>query len=166
MEKVLEMPAAVNGEPVSSGIQPQQSLDRLMAIAKEQAKGDWAHVDRDERGDVDVLTKMLKLQETGDDVTDQELQDAQKGYDMVVGKWVEGQYTVPERINDGFVGNALKGLMANESYTSRDQQGFMAQFEKIVNQTDHQPKGKVAKAVEAAARENAMKGNRKAKAAR
>ena len=165
IEKLLEMPAAVNGEPVSSGIQPQQSLDRLMAIAKEQAKGEWAHVDRHEQSDADLLTKMLKLQETGDDVADRELQDAQKGYDMVVGKWVEGQYSMPERINDEFVGNALKGLMANESYTTRDQQGFMAQFEKILGQTYHQPKGKVAKAVEAAARENAVKGNRKTKTA-
>ena len=163
LEKVLEMPPAVNGEPINSGIQPESSMARLMAIAKEQAKGDWAHVNWHERTDASLLTERLKLGDADDGEARDKLQEAQKGFDMVVGKWVGGEYNVSERINDNYVGNAIKGIMANGSYDGQNQQDFITQFEKIVGQTDPQPKGKVAKAVEAAARENAMKGRKLSK---
>ena len=156
LDKVIEMPKGLHNESLGSGLNPQENVERLMAIAGKKSQGEWASVQVGEERDVNILATRIKAE--GDD---QALVEAKKHSDAVLSKWVSGQYEMPLRVSEQSKNNVLRGVIVNQSYTDQDRNAFLKQYEQIVNAANVQPKGNVENAVKAGAREAAMsKGKR------
>ena len=157
VEKVIEMPKGMHNETLGSGLNPAENVERLMAMAAERSKGQWAGLQVGEEADVDTLAAKVKA-ESSEDLDESGKAAAHASANVVLDKWVGGRYQTPQPDTGNIQNSVLQSVIANKSYTSKDAEAIMSQFKKIVDRATVQPTGKVGAAIRAGAREATMKG--------